>query len=120
MKKLALVLFLVFSSLCLNVGIVSANTKVDVSASSDMLVTATSYKYYFVVVEAVAVRKSPSTSSTRLGLLYGANEDYVTFSSFSSDGNWVYGTTSTGITGYVSLSCLEGCNSFTDHPTWGG
>lgn len=49
----------------------------------------------------VALRSEPSTSSTRLGLLYHDNGDTILVEKISSDGQWAYGITSIGFSGWV-------------------
>jgi K+ transporter len=60
---------------------------------------------YRITGDGVAVRSSPSTSSTRLGLLYAGSNDWILVSAVA-DG-WVYGKTSTGIYGWVSDTYIE-------------
>ncbi len=55
----------------------------------------------------VSVRTEPNISSTRLGLLYENNGDYINFSKFSSDGKWVYGYTNTGLEGWVYAQYID-------------
>ncbi|EPR10200.1 SH3 domain-containing protein [Ruminiclostridium papyrosolvens] len=55
----------------------------------------------------VNVRSEPNTSSTRLGVLYKDNGDYINFLQFSSDGKWVQGYTSTGLKGWVYAQYID-------------
>lgn len=63
------------------------------------------YGMYFITGDGVRVRSQPNNSGTILGLLY--KNDIISIVNISSDGNWVYGSTSTGVTGWVSISYVD-------------
>lgn len=92
-------------SLLFGQGIVCAADQivsVDVGISQ-----AVPYGMYFITGNGVRVRASASTSGTILGVLYKDNNDIISITNISSDGNWVYGGTSIGISGWVSISYVD-------------
>ncbi|CDM70145.1 Hypothetical protein CM240_3028 [Clostridium bornimense] len=109
MKKRFIILALI-STLTLTEGVTIANAgTISKPASNVNLLSAkASVNYKAKITEnMVALRKSPSTSSTRLGLLAKGTIVTVTGSSFNTGQyNWVP-VTYNGISGYVVASYVQ-------------
>lgn len=99
--------FLVIGMVCLSLiigqGVVWAADK---EASDNISISQKiPYGVYFITGDGVNIRSQANTSSTILGQLY--KKDTISIVNISSDGNWVYGTASTKVTGWVSISYVD-------------